>query len=259
MSDKVIISKSKLDTLADTIKSKSGVTDNLTLDELAQKVNNIETGGGGDGSDVTTKLSSLTANSGNSYFELPQSITDIRGIEIKYRFTGKPDGESWVCGNWKSNTNSFLLGYYRSMIQFSISTTALKIPFDTDWHIAKIENNRLFIDETQSENEIAWSNLSALGNLNIFRSPHTGDCLYKEISYVKITDVSGKTQTYYPYIIGNSVENSVAFVSEENRVTSNESFTYSLSNDYYESHKLFWVLDTIGFGKTNPKGASIPL
>lgn len=42
MSDKVIIiSKSKLDTLADTIKSKSGSTDNLTLDELVQKVNNI--------------------------------------------------------------------------------------------------------------------------------------------------------------------------------------------------------------------------
>lgn len=44
MSDKVIVSKSKLDTLADTIKSKSGATDNLTLDELVQKVNNIETG-----------------------------------------------------------------------------------------------------------------------------------------------------------------------------------------------------------------------
>lgn len=41
MSDKVIVSKSKLDTLADTIKSKSGATDNLTLDELVQKVNNI--------------------------------------------------------------------------------------------------------------------------------------------------------------------------------------------------------------------------
>lgn len=50
MSDKVIISKSKLDTLADTIKSKSGVTDNLTLDELTEKVNNIQTGSG-DGSE----------------------------------------------------------------------------------------------------------------------------------------------------------------------------------------------------------------
>lgn len=47
MSDKVIVSKSKLDTLADTIKSKSGATDNLTLDELVQKVNNIETGSSG--------------------------------------------------------------------------------------------------------------------------------------------------------------------------------------------------------------------
>ena len=47
MSDKVIISKSKLDTLADTIKSKSGAADNLTLDELTEKVNNIETGGDG--------------------------------------------------------------------------------------------------------------------------------------------------------------------------------------------------------------------
>lgn len=249
MSDKVIIiSKSKLDTLADTIKSKSGATDNLTLDELVQNVNNIQIGS--DGNDVATiKLPYLTANSNNSYFELPQSITDIRGIEIKYRFTERPSGESWVCGNWKNNTNTFLLGYYNSMLQFSVSSTAqIRIPFDTDWHVAKIENNRLFIDETQSENEITWSNLSALGNLNIFRSPHTGGCLYKDISYVKITDVSGKTQTYYPYII----ENSVAFVSEENRITSNGSFTYPFSNDYYENHKLFWALDTIGFGKSKP-------
>lgn len=250
MSDKVIIiSKSKLDALADTIKSKSGVTDNLTLDELVQKVKDIQIGD--NGNDVATiKLPYLTANSNNSYFELPQSIIDIRGIEIKYRFTDRPSGESWVCGNWKNNTNTFLLGYYNSMLQFSVSSTAqIRIPFDTDWHVAKIENNRLFIDETQSENEIMWSNLSALGNLNIFRSPHTGGCLYKDISYVKITDVSGKTQTYYPYII----ENSVAFVSEENRVTSSGSFTYSFSNDYYESHKLFWALDTIGFGKSKPK------
>ena len=43
MSDKVIIiSKSKLDTLADTIKSKSGATDNLSLDELVQKVQDIQ-------------------------------------------------------------------------------------------------------------------------------------------------------------------------------------------------------------------------
>ena len=62
----------------------------------------------------------------------------------------------------------------------------------------------------------------------LFSSPQTGGCLYKDISYVKITDVSGKTQTYYPYII----ENSVAFVSEENRITSNGSFTYPFSNDY---------------------------
>ena len=250
MSDKVIIiSKSKLDTLADTIKSKSGATNNLTLDELVQKVKDIQIGD--NGNDVATiKLPYLTANSNNSYFELPQSIIDIRGIEIKYRFTDRPSGESWVCGNWKNNTNTFLLGYYNSMLQFSVSSTAqIRIPFDTDWHVAKIENNRLFIDETQSENEITWSNLSALGNLNIFRSPHTGGCLYKDISYVKITDVSGKTQTYYPYII----ENSVAFVSEENRVTSSGSFTYPFSNDYYESYKLFWALDTIGFGKNKPK------
>lgn len=245
----IIISKSKLDALADTIKSKSGVTDNLTLDELVQKVKDVQIGD--NGNDVATiKLPYLTANSNNSYFELPQSIIDIRGIEIKYRFIDRPSGESWVCGNWKNNTNTFLLGYYNSMLQFSVSSTAqIRIPFDTDWHVAKIENNRLFIDETQSENEITWSNLSALGNLNIFRSPHTGGCLYKDISYVKITDVSGKTQTYYPYII----ENSVAFVSEENRVTSSGSFTYSFSNDYYENHKLFWVLDTIGFGKSKPK------
>lgn len=250
MGDKVIIiSKSKLDTLADTIKSKSGATDNLSLDELVQKVQDIQVGD--NGNDVATiKLPYLTANSDNSYFELPQSIIDIRGIEIKYRFTDKPSGESWVCGNWKNNSNTFLLGYYNSMLQFSVSSTAqIRIPFDTDWHIAKIENNRLFIDETQSENEITWSNLSALGNLNIFRSPHTGGCLYKDISYVKITDVSGKTQTYYPYII----ENSVAFVSEENRIASNGSFTYPFSNDYYENHKLFWALNTIGFGKSNPK------
>lgn len=249
MSDRVIISKSKLDTLADTIKSKSGATDNLTLDELVQKVKDIQIGS--DGNDVATiKLPYLTANSNNSYFELPQSIIDIRGIEIKYRFTDRPSGESWICGNWKNNSNTFLLGYYNSMLQFSVSSTAqIRIPFDTDWHIVKIENNRLFIDETQSENEITWSNLSALGNLNIFRSPHTGGCLYKDISYVKITDVSGKTQTYYPYII----ENSVAFVSEENRITSNGSFTYPFSNDYYENHKLFWALDTIGFGKSKPK------
>lgn len=250
MSDKVIIiSKSKLDTLADTIKSKSGAADNLTLDELVQKVQDIKVGDNGD--DVATiKLPYLTANSDNSYFELPQSIIDIRGIEIKYRFTDRPSGESWVCGNWKNNTNTFLLGYYNSMLQFSVSSTAqIRIPFDTDWHVAKIENNRLFIDETQSENEITWSNLSSLGNLNIFRSPHTGGCLYKDISYVKITDVSGKTQTYYPYII----ENSVAFVSEENRIASNGSFTYPFSNDYYENHKLFWALNTIGFGKSNPK------
>lgn len=250
MSDKVIIiSKSKLDTLADTIKSKSGATDNLSLDELVQKVQDIQVGD--NGNDVATiKLPYLTANSDNSYFELPQSIIDIRGIEIKYRFTDRPSGESWVCGNWKNNSNTFLLGYYNSMFQFSVSSTAqIRIPFDTDWHIAKIENNRLFIDETQSENEITWSNLSALGNLNIFRSPHTGGCLYKDISYVKITDVSGKTQTYYPYII----ENSVAFVSEENRIASNGSFTYPFSNDYYENHKLFWALNTIGFGKSNPK------
>lgn len=51
MSDeKVIVSKSKLDTLADSIKSKSGATDNLTLDELTEKVNNIQTGSG-DGSE----------------------------------------------------------------------------------------------------------------------------------------------------------------------------------------------------------------
>ena len=245
----IIISKSKLDALADTIKSKSGATNNLTLDELVQKVKDIQIGS--DGNDVATiKLPYLTANSNNSYFELPQSIIDIRGIEIKYRFTDRPSGESWVCGNWKNNSNTFLLGYYNSMLQFSVSSTAqIRIPFDTDWHIAKIENNRLFIDETQSENEITWSNLSALGNLNIFRSPHTGGCLYKDISYVKITDVSGKTQTYYPYII----ENSVAFVSEENRVTSSGSFTYPFSNDYYESYKLFWALDTIGFGKNKPK------
>lgn len=250
MSDKVIIiSKSKLDTLADTIKSKSGATDNLSLDELVQKVQDIQVGD--NGNDVATiKLPYLTANSDNSYFELPQSIIDIRCVEIKYRFTDRPSGESWVCGNWKNNSNTFLLGYYNSMLQFSVSSTAqIRIPFDTDWHIAKIENNRLFIDETQSENEITWSNLSALGNLNIFRSPHTGGCLYKDISYVKITDVSGKTQTYYPYII----ENSVAFVSEENRIASNGSFTYPFSNDYYENHKLFWALDTIGFGKSNPK------
>lgn len=245
----IIISKSKLDALADTIKSKSGATDNLSLDELVQKVQDIQVGD--NGNDVATiKLPYLTANSDNSYFELPQSIIDIRGIEIKYRFTDRPSGESWVCGNWKNNTNTFLLGYYNSMLQFSVSSTAqIRIPFDTDWHIAKIENNRLFIDETQSENEITWSNLSALGNLNIFRSPHTGGCLYKDISYVKITDVSGKTQAYYPYII----ENSVAFVSEENRIASNGSFTYPFSNDYYENHKLFWALNTIGFGKSNPK------
>lgn len=250
MSDKlIIISKSKLDTLADTIKSKSGAADNLTLNELVQKVQDIQVGD--NGNDVATiKLPYLTANSDNSYFELPQSIIDIRGIEIKYRFTDRPSGESWVCGNWKNNSNTFLLGYYNSMLQFSISSTAqIRIPFDTDWHVAKIENNRLFIDETQSENEITWSNLRTLGNLNIFRSPHTGGCLYKDISYVKITDVSGKTQTYYPYII----ENSVAFVSEENRIASNGSFTYPFSNDYYENHKLFWALNTIGFGKSNPK------
>ena len=26
-----------------------------------------------------------------------------------------------------------------------------------------------------------------------------------------------------------------------------------ISNDYYENHKLFWALDTIGFGKSKPK------
>lgn len=42
MSDRVIISKSKLDTLADTIKSKSGVTDNLTLDEMVDEMNSVD-------------------------------------------------------------------------------------------------------------------------------------------------------------------------------------------------------------------------
>lgn len=48
----IIISKSKLDALADTIKSKSGATNNLTLDELVQKVKDIQIGS--DGNDVAT-------------------------------------------------------------------------------------------------------------------------------------------------------------------------------------------------------------
>lgn len=68
MSDKVIIiSKSKLDTLADTIKSKSGATDNLSLDELVQKVQDIQVGD--NGNDVATiKLPYLTANSDKFIF-----------------------------------------------------------------------------------------------------------------------------------------------------------------------------------------------
>lgn len=42
MSDRVIVSKSKLDTLADIIKSKSGVTDNLTLDEMVDKISSAD-------------------------------------------------------------------------------------------------------------------------------------------------------------------------------------------------------------------------
>lgn len=90
MSDKVIISKSKLDTLADTIKSKSGATDNLTLDELAQKVNNIETGGG-DGSErwewvlnnvINFSSANPTAFRGNTYLKVMPNYFNEECVKI---------------------------------------------------------------------------------------------------------------------------------------------------------------------------------
>ena len=44
MADKVIVSKLKLQTLGDAIRSKTGTTASLTLDAMANEISNIETG-----------------------------------------------------------------------------------------------------------------------------------------------------------------------------------------------------------------------
>ena len=44
MADKVIVSKLKLQTLGDAIRSKTGTTASLTLDAMANEINSIETG-----------------------------------------------------------------------------------------------------------------------------------------------------------------------------------------------------------------------
>ena len=70
MADKVIVSKSKLTAIANAIRSKTGSTENLTLDNMVTAINNIS-----GGSTNTLKKLLDTTKSGNYLFDNYQGIS----------------------------------------------------------------------------------------------------------------------------------------------------------------------------------------
>lgn len=245
MSDLVYFKKSKLDTLADKINEKcGGVAEPLSLDEMVNKIDNISPSG----NEMTFQLGSIgTADDNNTgYFELPHSIEDIREFEIKFKYhTSHTNYTNYFLGNYKTGNNIFVISSNKPTslspkIQFRVSSASVEIPFDLDWHIAKIKDNKLYLDDIVSATEINWDDLSSLGNLHIFNTPQSASILScKSIAYVKITNSSNETETYYPWII----DKEFALVSEKNKITSDKFFLFEASDeivDEYETNKDLW-------------------
>lgn len=94
MSDKVIVSKSKLTAIGDAIREKAGVSGTLTLDEMASKISNIQSGGST--INVMKTLLDGTKNANYLFQKYPgTSVDDLIGYDdtenvttMNYMFKG---------------------------------------------------------------------------------------------------------------------------------------------------------------------------
>lgn len=118
MSDKVIVTKNKLDTLANSISEKSGVSTPMTLNEMKTAVDSITTGGGSGGTDT----SDATLISGS------QMLSGVTAYSKGAKYTGtiatKTSSDLTV-----SNANVLIpAGYYASDTQGTVASGSTTPP-----------------------------------------------------------------------------------------------------------------------------------
>lgn len=71
---RVIADKEDIVAIADAIRSKTGSTDEMTLDGIVNGINSIETGGGGSVETCTVTISSI--------YTVPMVYTDENGVTV---------------------------------------------------------------------------------------------------------------------------------------------------------------------------------
>lgn len=86
----------KLTAIADAVRSKTGKIDGLTLDEMPGEIEGIQTGGGGEISDIETQWLATIERSGEQITMLPNGVKKIGAYAFSsctnLALTSLPDG-----------------------------------------------------------------------------------------------------------------------------------------------------------------------
>lgn len=142
MADKVIVTKNKLDDLADSISTKAGVATPMTLSEMKTAVDNIQTGGGSEGTDT----SDATLTSGS------QMLSGVTAYSKGTKYIGtiatKTASDVTVSGGAVTTPT----GYYATAVTKSVGTGSAVAPAsitDTNPTITTSENT-LTLNKTVS-------------------------------------------------------------------------------------------------------------
>ncbi len=142
MADKVIVTKNKLDDLADSISTKAGVATPMTLSEMKTAVDNIQTGGGSGGTDT----SDATLTSGS------QMLSGVTAYSKGTKYTGtiatKTASDVTVSGGAVTTPT----GYYATAVTKSVGTGSAAAPASiTDTNPTLTTNgNTLTLNKTVS-------------------------------------------------------------------------------------------------------------